>query len=146
MAVYMGNLSYTPYKWSYGPVLMAGFWAHLVRMMSFDIQVPSCCSLCVFQECVDVVLALHCFHLRIFHRIRGTLFETWNLKRNEAKTNGYSALKFNINPQNRHIWKEIHFPIHPFWVAMLNFQGVSESVLLHPPGKLSHFPRNLFEN
>ena len=51
---------------------------------------------------------------------------TWNEMK--QKTNGYSALKFYIDPQNRHIWKEIHFPIHPFWLAMLNFQGVSEDL------------------
>ena len=28
----MGNWGYNLYKWSYGPLLVTGFWAHLVRI------------------------------------------------------------------------------------------------------------------
>ena len=44
-----------------------------------------------------------------------------------GETKSYTPLKSNINTKNNHIWKEIHFPNHKFWVSMLDFGGVGLS-------------------
>ena len=38
-------------------------------------------------------------------------------------------MKFSIDTQNRHVWKEIHFLHHHFWVSMLNFVLIGGNTL-----------------
>ena len=40
-----------------------------------------------------------------------------------------APVKFSIDTQNRHVWKEIHFPNHHFWVSMLNFVLIGGNTL-----------------